>query len=127
MNRGSMSQHLLVPRFLFKIDQTSSTIIDPSEQGSMDFTPTMCNLGAGEGLFEPHHTQEQMRLMLCHDEPLPFERDKNWWRKVEPPAAAGLLRNLLQRKPLLRLTADDVLRVSHCCQPASNRSEGQGN
>lgn len=49
--------------------------------------------------------------MLCNEEPLPFELDRTWWDDIQPPAIAGLLRNLLQRKPLLRMTIDDVLRV----------------
>ena len=50
-------------------------------------------------------------MMLSHEEPLPFEVDRSWWEQVQPPAAAGLLRNLLQRKPLLRMTVDDILAV----------------
>lgn len=49
--------------------------------------------------------------MLCNEEPLPFEMDQGYWERIQPRAVAGLLRNLLQRKPLLRLTVDDVLRV----------------
>ena len=50
-------------------------------------------------------------MMLSNEEPLPFEVDTAWWEQVQPPAAAGLLRNLLQRKPLLRMTVDDILLV----------------
>ena len=50
-------------------------------------------------------------MMLSNEEPLPFEVDRSWWEQVQPPAAAGLLRNLLQRKPLLRMTVDDILSV----------------
>lgn len=66
---------------------------------------------AGKGLYDDEHTEEQVRLMLCNEEPLPFELSRSWWDHVQPPAVAGLLRNLLQRKPLLRMTVDDVLRV----------------
>ena len=68
-------------------------------------------MNAGKSLFEDSHTDEQIKLMLCNEEPLPFELDRGWWDCIQPPAVAGLLRNLLQRKPVLRMTVDDVLRV----------------
>lgn len=50
--------------------------------------------------------------MLRNEQPFPFEIDPKFWDKIQPPPAAGIVRNLLQRRALLRLSADDVIKVN---------------
>ena len=42
----------------------------------------------------------------------PWEADERWWERVRPPAVQRMLRQLIQRKPLLRMTIDDALPVT---------------
>ena len=52
-------------------------------------------------------------MMLRNEQPLPFEVDAQFWSSIQPHGAAALIRNLLQRRAILRLTADDVIQVTH--------------
>ena len=65
---------------------------------------------AGKGLFDGV-TDIEVLEMLRNERPLPFEVDTHFWDDFGPPGASALVKQLLQRRAILRLTAEDVAQV----------------
>ncbi|GMH39213.1 hypothetical protein BSKO_07111 [Bryopsis sp. KO-2023] len=63
----------------------------------------------GEAMFGENYTDEEVMAMLLGVEPLPFEKNPNFWEKISQPVARRLVANLLHRSPNARYPMKKVL------------------